>query len=134
MNWELLIQHSLIAGAIYSLTLGTLVVISLKINPEMWWQDYSPEVRAAFGPMSEKAKKQRTIFVAIFFPALIIGLTLATMRLAQLPIGGSWFVTTFVSTAIIIGVFNTADAVIIDWLMLMVLFPKLGVLPGTGSA
>ena len=41
------------------------------------------------------------------------------------------FLAIFASIVIIFALFNLVDAVIIDWLILLVLWPGLGVLPGT---
>jgi len=131
MNWDLLVQHSLISGAIFSVVLTVPIIVSLKINPEMWWQDYPADVKEFWGPMSERAKKQRAVVATLYFALIIGGLTLSTMRLAQIVPRESWFVAVLASTAIIIAFFNLFDAVIIDWLILLVLWPSLGILPGT---
>lgn len=131
MNWSLLVQHSLISGAIFSAVLTVPVIVSLKINPEMWWQDYPEDVKAFWGPMSERAKKQRAVVATLYFALIIGGLALSTMRLAQIGPWESWFVAVLSSTAIVIAFFNLFDAVIIDWLILLVLWPSLGILPGT---
>ena len=131
MDWNTLIQHSLLAGLIFSIVLTIPIIISLKINPEMWWQDYPKDVQQKWGPMSELAKKQRGIVAAIYFALIIGGITLATIRLGQLGSWESYFLAVLASTAIIIMFFNIWDAVIIDWLILLVLWPSLGILPGT---
>src|SRR5574341_975502 len=131
MNWEALIQHGLISGAIFSAAMTVVVIVSLNINKEMWWQDYPPDVKAAWGPMSERAKKYRNVFAAFLFTLIIGGLALSTIRLAQIGPWESWFMAVLANTAIIIFLFNLVDAVIIDWLILLVIWPSLGVLPGT---
>jgi hypothetical protein len=131
MDWAIILNHSLVYGLILSAALSVLILVSLKINPEMWLQDYPPDVKAAWGPMSDKARRQRAIFVIPFFGAITGTLILATMRLGDALGGTPPFPAVFATAAIIAAIFNFVDAVIIDWLILTVLWPSLGVLPGT---
>lgn len=39
---------------------------TLLINKEMWLQDYPPDVNVEWGPMSPKARRQRTVFLIPF--------------------------------------------------------------------
>lgn len=131
MDWGIPIMTGLVYGLILSAVLIVLVIVSLKINPEMWWQDYPPDVKAAWGPMSEEARRQRAILVIPFFGAIIGAFILATIRLGDALGGTPPFLAVFATAAILAAVVNTVDAVIIDWLILTVLWPSLGVLPGT---
>jgi cobalamin synthase len=81
--------------------------------------------------MSEKARRQRLIFAVPFFGLLIGAVVYDVVRLEQTLGMPPSFLAVFVSVVIIFVVFNLVDAIIIDWLILMVLWPGLGVLPGT---
>jgi hypothetical protein len=129
MDWGLIINHSLVYGAIFSGVLTVLIVASLRINPEMYYQDFPEDVKAAWGPMSEKARRQRSLLVIPLFGSMIGIVILATMRLDAL-LGGAPFAAVFASTAIIFAIFNVVDAVFIDWLLYKI-WPALFVLPGT---
>ena len=131
MNWGFVIRESLVIGAVLSAILTLLIVVSLMINKEMWLQDYPPDVKAKWGPMSEKAKRQRLVFAILLFGLMIGAMVYAVTRLEVVLGTAPSFLAIFVSIVIVFGLFNLVDAVIIDWLILLVLWPGLGVLPGT---
>lgn len=131
MNWTLIIRESLTIGALLSAVLTILIIASLLINKEMWLQDYPPDVKAKWGPMSDKAKRQRFVFAIILFGLMIGAMAYDVIRLNTLLATPPSFLAIFVSIVIVFATFNLVDAVIIDWLILLVLWPGLGVLPGT---
>jgi len=131
MNWGAIVQESITIGAALSAILTILILVSLMINKEMWLQDYPPDVKARWGPMSEKAKRQRLVFAVPFFGLMIGAMVYAVIRLEAILGTPPPFLAVFVSIMILFGVFNLVDAVIIDWLILVVLWPGLAVLPGT---
>ncbi len=131
MDWGLVIRESVIIGAMMSAALTILIVVSLMINKEMWLHDYPPDVRAKWGPISEKAKRQRTLFAIPLFGIMIAAMVYTVIRLYLVLGTQPSFFAMFASIVIVFTFFNLVDAVIIDWLILMVLWPGLGVLPGT---
>jgi hypothetical protein len=131
MDWAIVITESILIGIALSTILTIMIVVSLLVNKEMWLQDYPPDVKAKWGPMSQKAKRQRAVFAIIFFGVLIGAMVYAVIRLEQVLGMSLSFLAVFASIVIVLVVFNLTDAVIIDWLILMVLWPGLVVLPGT---
>ena len=131
MNWGLVIRESLAIGMVLSTVLTIMIVVSLMINKEMWLQDYPPDVKARWGPISEKAKRQHFVFAIIFFGVLIGAMVYDVIRLKPVLGTPPSFLAVFASIVIVFALFNLVDAVIIDWLILLVLWPGLGVLPGT---
>jgi hypothetical protein len=131
MNWGLVISESIAIGMVLSTVLTTMIVVSLMINKEMWLQDYPPEVKAKWGPISEKARRQHFVFAIAFFGVLIGAMAYDVVRLEPVLGTPPSILAIFVSIVIIFAMFNLVDAVIIDWLILLVLWPGLGVLPGT---
>ena len=127
----LVISESVIIGAILSTVLTILIVASLMINKEMWLQDYPPDVKAKWGPISKKAKRQRRLFAFPLFGVMIAAMIYAVARLEVVLGAPPPFLVIFISIVIVFLLFNLVDAIIIDWLILMVLWPGLGVLPGT---
>ena len=97
----------------------------------MWLQDYPPDVKARWGPISEKARRQHFVFAIAFFGVLIGAMAYDAIRLELVLGTPPSILAIFVSIVIIFAMFNLVDAVIIDWLILLVLWPGLGVLPGT---
>ena len=131
MNWGLVFRESLVIGIVLSTVLTTMIVVSLLINKEMWLQDYPPDVKARWGPISEKAKRQHFVFAIAFFGVLIGAMAYDVIRLERVLRTPPSSLVIFASIVIVLAVFNLVDAVIIDWLILLVLWPGLGVLPGT---
>ena len=131
MNWGFVIRESLAIGAVLSTVLAILIVVSLMINKEMWLQDYPPDVKAKWGPISEKAKRQRFVFAICLFGVLIGAMAYDVIRLEVVLGTPPSFLMIFASIVIVFSLFNLVDAIIIDWLILLVLWPGLGVLPGT---
>jgi hypothetical protein len=131
MNWGFVIRESLAIGAALSTVLAILIVVSLMINKEMWLQDYPPDVKAKWGPISEKAKRQRFVFAICLFGVLIGAMAYDVIRLEVVLGTPPSFLMIFASIVIVLSLFNLVDAIIIDWLILLVLWPGLGVLPGT---
>ncbi len=131
MNWGLVVRESFIIGMALSAVLTVMVVGSLMINKEMWLKSYPPDVKARWGPISEKAKRQHFVFAIFFFGVLIGTMAYDVVRLEQVLGTPPSFLAIFASIVIVFSSFNLVDAVIIDWLILLVLWPGLGVLPGT---
>jgi hypothetical protein len=129
-NWNLLLGNSVTVGLIFSAILSALIVASLKINPEMWLNDMPPDVKAAWGPISDKARRQKRLLLVPFFGLMVGAMALAVLRLGQLGAAYQSFLPVFVCITIMFQIFNLVDAVIIDWLLVRI-WPKLMMLPGT---
>jgi hypothetical protein len=131
MDWSVIINHGLVTGVIFSALMTVLIVISLMINKEIWINDYPKDVQAVYGPISEKGKRQRIVFTILVLAAFIGSIVVSNIQLASALGTDPGFWTVFANTVIMFVVFNLVDVVIIDWLLLIVLWPGLGILPGT---
>jgi hypothetical protein len=131
MDWGILVKESVVIGSAMSAVLAVLIVVSLLINKEMWLQDYPPDVKAKWGPMSAKAKRQRVAMAVPLFGLMLAAIVITVVRLPAVLGTEVSFLAVFVSVVIEFVLFNLVDAVIIDWLILVVIWPGLGVLPGT---
>lgn len=130
-NLSPIFQHGLLYGIVLSLFMTVAILGSLYANAEIWLDDYPPDVRAKFGPMSAKTKRQRTLFG---IPVFLISFGLIVGSIVQLKAvnGGSLnFGVVFLSTWLMLMSFNLVDLLIIDWLILMWLRPPFAILPGT---
>ena len=131
MNWGVVIRESLATGMLLSTILTIMIVVSFMINKEMWLRNYPPDVKARWGPISEKARRQHSVFAICFFGVLVGAMAYDVIRL-ELMLGTSPpILAIFASIVIVFSFFNFVDAVIIDWLILLVGWPGLVVLPGT---
>ena len=131
MNWGTILKESLATGMLLGIVVTIMIVLSFMINKEMWLENYPPDVKARWGPISGKAKRQHAVFAVLFFGVLTGTMVYDVIRLEGVLGRPPSFLAIFASIGIVFLLFNLFDAVIIDWLILMVLWPGLGMLPGT---
>jgi heme/copper-type cytochrome/quinol oxidase subunit 3 len=129
----LLLQHGILYGAILSVFMVLAFVGAAYLNPEIWLPDYPPDIRERFGPMSERAKRQRRLIGIPVFLLLTGVLVLSSVRLAQIG-SESLFFSVFFGTFVVLLVFSAVDLLILDWLVFVTLRPRIVVLPGTEGA
>lgn len=128
---DTIIQHGLIYGLYFSVFCGALLLAGALINPESMLNDYPPDIRAAYGPMSERARRVRTLVGIPFLLGVIALLVISVATLIPKLGGQVSFLDVFTSTAIMLMVFNVVDLLILDWLLFVTLQPQMIVLPGT---
>ncbi|MCB8944960.1 MAG: hypothetical protein H6658_14515 [Ardenticatenaceae bacterium] len=129
-----LLQHSLFYGAILSVAMSVTFLILLWINPEMWLDDYPPDIQARFGEMSEKAKRQKRIAAVPVLAFLFGTVVVAAVRWVQAHSGQVTFGDIFWSSFLIFNLFNLVDLLVLDWLIFVTIQPKIAILPGTEGA
>jgi hypothetical protein len=125
-----IVTHALEFGLVLSAGLIGLLLVVLRANPEIMLNDYPPDIRAKWGPMRERTKRQR-VLVTVAFLAVILGLVAWSLEsLPAFVARDVTFAAAFAHFAIMFGTFN-----ILDWLVLdcgLVHWqPRLAVLPGT---
>ena len=125
--------HGLIYGAILSVLMGVIFLGIAYFNPEIWLNDYPPDIRERFGPMSEKARRQRRLAGIPVFLLLFGTIAISTIRLTRIGADETFFAV-FLGTFIVLLVFNLVDLLILDWLVFNTLKPGFVVLPGTEGA
>jgi hypothetical protein len=130
MELQLALQTGLLYGGILSALLTVLVLASLALNAEIWLHDYPADVQAAYGPISERGRRQRTVFVVVFFAGLIALVAGSLAHLAQRA-GGLTFAAAALHLWLVFMVFNLVDWLLIDWLVLGLMKPSFIYLPGT---
>ena len=121
----------LINSILLSLVFGVIVVGSLRWNPRIWIQDFPEAIRATQPPLTPSEKRQQRLVTVVFLTALI-GLPLWFNAQLKASMGESFtFSTAFLSTWLMFQVVNLFDAVVLDWLYLVVMRPSYIILPGT---
>ena len=121
-----LLGHSLIYGLLLSLCASVLLVVTAYLNPESMVNDYPPDIRARFGPMSEKARRHRRL---AGIPLAVVMLGVLVASIVTLP--EITFFTVFVNTFVVLMTFNVVDLLVVDWLLINTIQPRFVVLPGT---
>ena len=125
MEIDLIIKHGVI-GSI-GLTMA-LLLISLK-NPRLMLQDYPLSIRFAV-PQKTKKEKRQTFLYGMPFLLILIGYPLAAGT--YFAIKNSWnYWDSFSFTWGLSLFFNAYDLVILDWLIICTITPKMVVIPGT---
>jgi len=130
-DYSLAFQTGILYGLVFSLLFSALLLVMIKINPEMMLNDYPPDIKARYGPASEKTKQQRKPLVILFFLIVIDVPLLSIVRLDQMIAGSPSFLEIFVNIFTLFLVFNIVDLLILDWLIFCAITPRFIVLPGT---
>lgn len=125
-----LIQFGALWGVIFGVVFSIAMLIIGCLNAEMILNDYPPDIRAKFGPMSEKTRKQANL---VSLPLLAILGLIVVLGLGQLRnlTGILTFLNTFIVVTTIFQMWNLIDLVFLDWFLLMTLKPRFMILPGT---
>ena len=131
MDLSLALQLGLLYGLILSALMTVLLIGVLRFNNEIMLNDYPPDVRAKWGPISPKAQRQK-LWVGLPMLGLIVGvLALQVLQLVQRSSGAFDFWSVVLSLWMSMMFFNLFDLLVIDWFWLMILKPKFVILPGT---
>jgi hypothetical protein len=130
MNIFQLLQLGLIWGTVFGVVFSIAMLIIGRVNAEMILNDYPPDVRAKFGPMSEKTRKQANLASIPLLAVLGLVVVLGLGQLRKVT-GELTFPNTLIVTTMIFQVWNLLDLVLLDWLLLMTLKPHFMILPGT---
>jgi len=115
----------------YNASLGGMILGALAINPEIWVNDYPPDIKEKFGPMSARGKRQATLVAIPFFIILLGGLIWSNLRQKRQNGGVLPFKAAFLNAYVLIISGWLFDLTILDWLMFVRLTPSFVVLPGT---
>jgi len=124
-----MLMHAALGGVALSAVFFALVLATIRFNPEIMLNDYPPDVRAKFGPISPRAKKQRAAVSLLFLAVLVLAAWLAANDLASLA-PSFRYRHAFVYALVMMQVFNLLDWLVLDT-ALVALQPKWMVLPGT---
>jgi hypothetical protein len=125
-----IITHALEFGLVLSGVLVGLLLLILRVNPEIMLNDYPPDIRDNWGSMTEGTKRQRVLAAGIL---LLVGLGVvmwSLKALSGLVASHVTFAAAFVHFAIMFGTFNVLDWLVLDW-SLVYWQPRFVVLPGT---
>jgi hypothetical protein len=130
MNPIQLIQHGTIWGLIFGTTFCAAMLLLGRINAEILLNDYPPDVRAKFGPMSAETRKQARKATLPLLATLSLVIILGLAQL-QNRTGSLTFFDTLLVTTVMLQIWNLMDLIVLDWFILMTLRPRFMILPGT---
>lgn len=121
-----IVIHALEFGLVLSAILFVLLLLILWVNPEIMLNDYPPDVRAKWGPMTDRTKPQRWVAAAILFFA-VVGISMWSLK--SFP-AATTFSSLYVHFAVMFGTFNLLDWLVLDN-ALVYWQPRVFILPGT---
>ena len=130
LDWQPLFYDALMCGLVLSLVLTILLVVSGAIALDVFVDNYPPDIKEKYGPMSPRAARLRPYIAALlyitFLAVPIIGLFALRAEIDSVP-----FLPAFAFSGITLLVFNIFDLIILDWLFFCTVQPRSMVLPGT---
>ena len=123
------LSQALTHGLGISLFIGVLIIVSLRVNPRIWLQDYPETVRKLAPPLNSQEKRLRLLFAIPFLAGMFVLPYLSTRAFVTANSGDGGFTSAYVYALIILQVFNLFDAVVIDALFLGVIKPRFAFIP-----
>jgi hypothetical protein len=124
------LQRILINGTVFSLTLGFLVMASLKYNARLWLQDYPKAIRDMVPPLTALEKRQRVVVAVAVIGTMFGGIILTVMQLRSQSNGALSFGVAYLNIFLMLAMFNLFDALVLDLFILTLFKPKFAILPG----
>ena len=121
-------------GMIFSLIVSVFIVVTLRLNPRIWLQDYPQDIQSRVLPKTEKEKRLSLILGIPFLILLIAVPFLSTLVLKHQHHGTLSFISLALHAFGVVFVFNVVDWLVLDWLMFCTITPKFVVIPGTEGA
>lgn len=125
-----LVRYGIVWGSIFGAAFCGAILLLGRLNAEILLNDYPPDIRAKYGPMSARSRQQAkwaSLALVVLLGSIIVW---ALLQLRQAS-GGLTLVDTFVVTLLIFQCWNLLDLVLLDWFILLTLRPRFMILPGT---
>ncbi len=128
------LSRTLLDGLILSALASAFIVITIRLNPRLWLQDYPEDVQAQVPPKNEREHRLSLISGIPFLLLLAAVPLISTLALeARHPESATFFALAANAFGVAF-VFNVVDWLILDWLMFCTITPRFIVIPGTEGA
>lgn len=124
------LTRAVLDGALLSAAACVLIFASLRANPRIWLNDFPPDLRAAVPPKTADEQRQSLLW-GLPFMALLLGWPIVSTMLVAAAAGTVTFLSLWLHAFVVVLVFNLADLLLVDWLVLCTFTPRAFVLPGT---
>lgn len=125
-----IVAHAVGFGVVLSVVLFGLLLAVLRMNAEIMLSDYPPDVRASWGPMTERTRRQRAVVAWFFLITIVAVVAWSLETLPPFVAGQLTFAAAFLYFAVMFGIFNLLDFCVLDC-ALVYWQPRFAVLPGT---
>lgn len=125
------IRKIILDGAILSFIASLFIMVSLRLNPRIWLQDYPEDIQNKVPPKTRQEKRLSLIFGIPFLILLVAVPLISTLTLKRQNGGDVSFLQLFLNAFGVAFAFNLVDLLILDWLIFCTITPKFVVIPGT---
>ncbi len=123
------LERILIDGALLSVVMSILVLVSLIVSPRIWLGDYPEAIRKLAPPLNAEEKRIRALFMLPFLLAFIMIPFFSTRAFVDSLGSEATFLSAFLHTFALLNIFNLFDAVVLDWLFIGLMHPKFALIP-----
>jgi hypothetical protein len=128
------LRKILFDGAILSLVASAFLIITLRINPRLWLQDYPQDIQDQVPPKTEQELRLSLILGIPFLLVLFGAPLISTLGLKRQYAGDVAFLALTLHAFGVGFIFNVVDWLLIDWLLFCVITPEFLIIPGTEGA
>jgi hypothetical protein len=124
------VSKVLVDGAVLSLVASIYLIITMRINPRIWLQDYPQDVQDRVPPKTEQ-EKRLSLILGVPFVILVVTVPLISTFSLRNQADGVSYLALLGNAFGIVFAFNLVDWLVLDWLMFCTLTPQFVVIPGT---
>ncbi|QES38666.1 hypothetical protein DEJ48_39470 [Streptomyces venezuelae] len=133
MQWLTVIQYGVVYGLVLSVLFTVAVFAGAAVSRDFLLNDYPPAVQERYGRPKSARGKRVAVLVAVFVWG-VCGIPLMTSAMVGLSgalSGGLAFLPAAVCAALVFATLSVYDLIVLDWIILVGLRPRLLILPGT---
>jgi hypothetical protein len=124
------ISKVLVDGAVLSLLSSVYLIITMRINPRIWLQDYPQDVQERVPPKTEQ-EKRLSLILGVPFVILVVAVPLISTFSLRNEVDGVSFLALLGNAFGVVFIFNLVDWLLLDWLMFCTITPGFVVIPGS---
>lgn len=122
--------HGVLWGLIFSAVFCVATLIIARIDAVMLLNDYPPDIRLKYGPMSAATRRRASLAGLPLLASLLAVIVFALLQLRRIA-GELTPLNTFIALVVMLELWNLADLLVLDWAILLGLKPAFMILPGT---
>jgi hypothetical protein len=124
------VSRILVDGAVLSLLSSVYLIVTMRINPRIWLQDYPQDVQERVPPKTAQ-EKRLSLILGVPFVILVVAVPLISTFSLKHEVDGVSFLALLGNAFGVVFIFNLVDWLLLDWLMFCTITPGFVVIPGT---
>ncbi|MBB4930626.1 hypothetical protein F4561_001446 [Lipingzhangella halophila] len=133
MEWSTVVGYGIGYGLVLSVLFSAAVFTGAALSRDFLLNDYPPAIQRRYGkPKSARGQRVAVVFgVAVWGVCGVPLMTIAMITLHAALSDGLGFLSATLCAALVFATLTLFDLVVLDWIILAGLRPRLLVLPGT---